>query len=75
MPTFAFFPAFKTLQTDNSQQFTAAPVNAEAARLYTENRPEHIRRVKQCVERFTRSRIKWNWDFCFHGIERQTVAF
>jgi ubiquitin-conjugating enzyme E2 A len=28
----------------------ASPANGEAARLYTENRPEYVRRVKQCVE-------------------------
>jgi len=28
----------------------ASPANAEAARLYTENRPEYQRRVRQCVE-------------------------
>lgn len=28
----------------------ASPANAEAARLYTENQPEYVRRVKQCVE-------------------------
>jgi ubiquitin-conjugating enzyme E2 A len=28
----------------------SSPANGEAARLYTENRPEYVRRVKQCVE-------------------------
>jgi ubiquitin-conjugating enzyme E2 A len=28
----------------------ASPANAEAARLYNENRPEYVRRVRQCVE-------------------------
>ncbi|KAH0789755.1 ubiquitin-conjugating enzyme E2 2 [Histomonas meleagridis] len=28
----------------------ASPANAEAARLYNENRPEYSRRVRQCVE-------------------------
>jgi ubiquitin-conjugating enzyme E2 A len=28
----------------------ASPANGEAARLYSENRPEYVRRVKRCVE-------------------------
>jgi ubiquitin-conjugating enzyme E2 A len=28
----------------------ASPANSEAARLYNENRPEYVRRVRQCVE-------------------------
>lgn len=28
----------------------SSPANGEAARLYTDNRPEYVRRVKQCVE-------------------------
>jgi ubiquitin-conjugating enzyme E2 A len=28
----------------------SSPANAEAARLYNENRPEYVRRIRQCVE-------------------------
>ena len=39
--------SIQSLLTDPNPQ---SPANTEAARLYTENRPEYVRRVRQCVE-------------------------
>jgi ubiquitin-conjugating enzyme E2 A len=39
--------SIQSLLTDPNPQ---SPANAEAARLYTDNRPEYVRKVRQCVE-------------------------
>ena len=39
--------SIQSLLTDPNPQ---SPANGEAARLFTENRPEYVRRVRQCVE-------------------------